>query len=375
MTSPTAKGFIMIAAGGTGGHVFPARVLAKALQQSIVFVTDTRGLAWCDPNDCGQIICLPAATPYAANIIARAKAVIITAYAIILAWRRLLHARLKGSPCLLAIGFGGYPSFAPLIGARLAGIPILIHEQNVVIGRANRLLARRASAITCGFSVCRGLSKKSRTPEITGTPLRSTIEAYRGRPYPIINATTTFHLLICGGSQGARFMSDIIPAALAELQPEQRSRLRVTQQCRSEDLARVRRFYDQAKIHATLSHFFDDFGSHIAASHLIIARAGASTVNEIAAIGRPALFIPLPQSLDGDQNHNAKLLSDHGGGWILPQHDANAQQLVAFIEARMSNPDGLRNTAKAAADFAPRDPIGSLTARIETLITSPEISL
>jgi UDP-N-acetylglucosamine--N-acetylmuramyl-(pentapeptide) pyrophosphoryl-undecaprenol N-acetylglucosamine transferase len=246
-----------------------------------------------------------------------------------------------------AVGFGGYPSVPTMWAASGRRIPTLIHEQNSVLGRANRLLAPRVDRIATSFAAVLGIRDADREKTVlTGNPVRTAIAAIGTRPYPARNsADDPLTVLIFGGSQGARILSDVVPAAVAALPVDARAKLRIVQQCRTEDLDRVRALYDGADIQAELKTFFDDMPERIAAAHVLIGRAGASTIAEITAAGRPAILVPYRHAMDDHQTANARAVADAGAGWVMAEPDFTETALAARIEAFLSDPSLLREAA------------------------------
>jgi UDP-N-acetylglucosamine--N-acetylmuramyl-(pentapeptide) pyrophosphoryl-undecaprenol N-acetylglucosamine transferase len=247
------------------------------------------------------------------------------------------------------VGFGGYPTLPPLIAARLRKIPTVIHEQNAVLGRANRFLARHATAIATGFAgvLAADTSLAAKTTR-TGNPVRPAVIAAAASPYEAPQPDGLLRIVVSGGSQGARIMSDIVPAAVERLDLALRARLLIAQQAREEDLARVRDTYARQNIAAEVAAFFPDLPERIASAHLVVARAGASTVAELAAIGRPAILVPLPHALDQDQLANAGTLEAAGGAIRLRQEAFTPERLAAKITSLARAPERLRAMAAAA---------------------------
>jgi len=247
------------------------------------------------------------------------------------------------------VGFGGYPTLPPLIAARLAGIPRVIHDANAVLGRANRFLARHVTAIATSLPGVLdrdpALSGKATT---VGTPMRPAILSAAATTYAAPETNGPFRLLVVGGSQGARIMSDIVPGAIERLEPALWSRLILTQQVREEDMTRVRAIYDKLKIQAELAPFFPDLPARLASNHLIVSRSGAGTVAELAAIGRPSILVPLPGSIDQDQFANAGVLSQANGAIRIPQAEFTSDRLAAEISALAAEPQRLAAMASAA---------------------------
>lgn len=339
---------IVVAAGGTGGHLFPAEALAVALKARgarVELATDDRAARYAGGFPAESIITFPAATPSGRSPIAAAKALLTLARGFFTARKRLAASR----PAVV-VGFGGYPTVPPLLAASTLKLPVVIHEQNAVLGRANAFLARRATAIATGFPEVGKVPDdvKSRITHV-GNPVRPAIRQAALVPYPTFEAGGKLHLLVTGGSQGARVMSDIVPQAIALLPETLRSRLSVVQQARAEDIERVRGTYRDLGVDAVAESFFADLPDRMAAAHLMIGRAGASTVAELAVIGRPAILVPLPGSLDQDQAANAAVLERAGGATAVRQPDFTPQWLAGELEKRFNNPDSLRQTAQAAS--------------------------
>ena len=364
---------IVIAAGGTGGHFFPAEALAAELVrrgQRIVLMTDARSGGLRSP------------------VFADRERHVLTGSGVFGggAWRavRALSALGRGAlqaRAILArldaaaiVGFGGYPCVAPVLGSRLLRRrpPVILHEQNGVLGRANRLLARFADILALSQPTTRHLPS-GLASSVTGNPVRPAIAALAGRAY--LPPRTETHLLVLGGSLGARVLSDVVPAALAQLAPAWRSTLRVTQQCRAEDLARVRAAYAEAGIAAACESFFADIAGLLDAAHLVISRAGASTVAELAVVGRPAILVPLPGAIDDDQTSNARSLADVGGAWIMPQPGFTADRLAAELSALLANPSRLAAAAAQAASAGHADAAVRLADLVEATIARRQSAL
>jgi UDP-N-acetylglucosamine--N-acetylmuramyl-(pentapeptide) pyrophosphoryl-undecaprenol N-acetylglucosamine transferase len=252
------------------------------------------------------------------------------------------------------IGFGGYPTIPPLLAAAWRGVPTLIHDANAVIGRANRLLAPRVTAIATTFpDVFRAEPRLAAKATLTGNPVRPAVVAAAATPYPAVG--DPLRLLIFGGSQGARIMADIVPAAIGRLDSGLRARLAIAQQARDEDLGRVRVAYENLGVAAEVAPFFPDLPARMAASHLVVARSGASTVAELAAIGRPAILVPLPHALDQDQFANAGVLAGAGGAIRLVQQEFTPQRLAAELAALVAVPERLAAMAAAAQSLGRLD--------------------
>lgn len=357
---------VMLAAGGTGGHLFPAFALAQELGRrgiAVDLVTDMRGDRYGTGFPARKIHQIPSATLTERSPGAVAKTGVTLARGIAAAFRLLGDLKPRA-----VVGFGGYPSFPPLLAARMRGIPTALHEQNAVLGRANRMLAKRVTAIATSFEQVKfldgPLSAKAR---FTGNPVRDLVIAAAERPYDD-PAAGPFNVLIFGGSQGARYFSDAVPPALALLSPQLRSRLQIVQQCREEDLQRVEGAYRDAGIQANLAAFFRNLPEIIAEAHLVIARAGASSVAELTVIGRPSILVPLPHALDNDQLQNATRLAESGGGWCIEQKSLTPERLAAEIERLAGDAGALRAAAAAAKAAGRPDAVKRLADLVEELM-------
>ena len=253
------------------------------------------------------------------------------------------------------VGFGGYPSFPSVFAASGLGIPTVIHEQNSVLGRANRLLAPRIGRIATSFPVTLMLADRDRNKIfVTGNPVRASVRALRHVPYPSVPQDGKMHILVTGGSQGASMFSQVVPAAIAALPAALRSRVRIDQQCREADVEATKAAYAQLGVNADIAAFFVDLPARLAASHLVIARAGASTVSELAVAGRPAILVPLPTAMDNHQYFNANAFEDVGGGWVMTQDGFTAASLSARLEAFLTAPDAtLTKAAENARKLGP----------------------
>lgn len=352
----------LLVAGGTGGHLFPAEALAGALAARgwhVHLATDHRVDAYGQDFPAEQVHVIPSATitrqPVAiARSVWRIGLGVIEACGLI---RRIGPA--------VTVGFGGYPTVPPVLAAWLCGIPSVIHEQNGVLGRANRFLGGRATAIATGFPTVDGAGALAARMVETGNPVRLAVRAAASVAYPFREAGDPFHLLVFGGSQGARFMSDLVPPAVALLSAELRSRLRITQQCRPEDIAGVADAYRDMQVVAELEPFFRDMPDHMANSHLVVSRSGASTVAELAALGRPAIMVPLPHALDQDQKANALILVGAGGGWMIEQKDMTSERLASDLSALMENPARLAAAARSARAIGRPDAVERLADIVE----------
>ncbi|MGH6890166.1 MAG: undecaprenyldiphospho-muramoylpentapeptide beta-N-acetylglucosaminyltransferase [Rhizomicrobium sp.] len=336
---------IVLSAGGTGGHLFPAQALAGELARRgrrVVVMTDPRGRNYESAFPDARIEQVPSAT-FAGSASAR-----------LLAPFRILAGLLVGLVKLARIrpaavvGFGGYPSLPVMSAAKLGGYPTIVHEQNAVLGRVNRRLAPGANAVAASLPLARFAPKTSVRLVYTGNPIRPEAAKFATTDYAPPSGDGEIRLLIFGGSQGARALSELVPAAIVHLPQALRARLHVTQQCRNEDIQRVRATYGAIEVRAELRTFFDDLPQCMAAAHLVISRSGASTVAELAAIGRPAILIPFPFATDDHQTANARVLEEAGAAWLVQQRELSEQTLAAMLESTLGNPGSLARAAAAA---------------------------
>jgi UDP-N-acetylglucosamine--N-acetylmuramyl-(pentapeptide) pyrophosphoryl-undecaprenol N-acetylglucosamine transferase len=343
----TIAPLILLAAGGTGGHLFPAEALGVELIKRgyrVRLATDARALRYSGLFTRDNIDVVPSATVRDRTPWSLARTAIMLGYGTAVAAG--LVRRLKPAS---VVGFGGYPTVPPLLAARLLGVPGIIHDANAVLGRANRFLSRRVDAIATSLPgvLDRDPSLAGRTTTV-GTPMRPAILAAAAVNYASPQPNGPLRLLVIGGSQGARVMSDIVPGAIERLEPALWNRLVLTQQVREEDMARVRAAYDRLKINAELAPFFSDLPARLASHHLVVSRSGAGTVAELAAIGRPSILVPLPGAIDQDQFANAGVLVQAGGALRLPQTEFTPDRLAAEISALAAEPARLTAMAIGA---------------------------
>ncbi len=345
---------ILLAAGGTGGHLFPAEALGVELIKrgvQVRLVTDSRAVRYSNLFSEDMIDVVPSETMRGRSPWQLARTGIWLATGTVIA----LNAIRRLQPAAV-VGFGGYPTVPPLTAARLLRIPSVIHDANAVLGRANRFLSRHVSAVATSLPgvLDRDPALRQKTT-IVGTPLRPAILAAAAIAYNPPDATGPLRLLVVGGSQGARVMSDIVPGAIERLEPSLWTRLILTQQVREEDMTRVRAVYDRLKIQAELTPFLTDLPARLASNHLVISRSGAGTVAELAAIGRPSILVPLPGSIDQDQFANAGVLSQAGGAIRIAQGDFTSDRLASEISKFAAEPARLTEMAKAAGSVGRLD--------------------
>lgn len=342
MTTPP---LILLAAGGTGGHLFPAEALGTELIKRgyrVRLATDDRALRYSGLFTADMTDLVPSETVRGRDPVSLARTAIMLGYGLAVALK--LVRRLKPAA---VIGFGGYPTLPPLLAARMLGVPGIIHDANAVLGRANRFLSGRVNAIATSLPgvLDRDPSLAGKTTTV-GTPMRPGVLAAAAVAYDPLQPGGPLRLLVVGGSQGARVMSDIVPPAIERLEPALWSRIVLTQQVREEDMARVRAVYDRLKVNAELAPFFTDLPARLAQNHLVVSRSGAGTVAELAAIGRPSVLVPLPGAIDQDQFANAGVLSAVEGAIRIVQSDFTPDRLASEISTLAAEP--ARLTAMAA---------------------------
>ena len=353
----------VLAAGGTGGHMIPAHALAEELLargHRVALITDDRGARIPGLFDNVQVHVLPAGR-LSGGPIGWLKAIRSIATGRVMALR-LYETFLPSA----VIGFGGYPAFPALLAARRDRIPALIHEQNAVLGRVNRLMAGKVDAIGTAYkSVQRLPPKASGKVHLVGNPVRDEILALRGQPFPPLTEDGIFRVLVTGGSQGASILSQIVPEGLALLPEHFRRRLQVTQQCREEDIEQVRARYAALGIPADLATYLPDLPERLAWSHLVIARAGASTIAELTAAGRPAILIPLPGATDDHQTYNAREMAKAGGARMIAQAKFTAIELAKQMQKLGLEPAALAKAASCAKSAGRPDAAKDLADLVE----------
>lgn len=358
----------VLAAGGTGGHMFPAAALAEALARrgmAIALITDRRGQAFTLSDGDLTVHRVRAAAMAGASFAAKAKAGVQLLIGTAQAW--LLLRRLKPA---VVVGFGGYASVPAVLAAHRLGLPIVLHEQNAVLGRANRLVAPLARRIATGFSDIEGVAGADRAKlAVTGNPVRPEITALVDKAYPAPGPDGALNVLVTGGSQGAGLFSRVVPEAIGRLPEGMRRRLRLIQQVRADDLDAVRAAYATLGLVAELSPFFADLPDRLAGAHLVIGRAGASTIAETAVAGRPAILVPLAIATDDHQTKNARALESAGAAIVMPEAAFTAEALAARLQPLLALPEKLRAMAAAARDVGTVDAADRLADLV--LATAP----
>ncbi|MCU0729464.1 MAG: undecaprenyldiphospho-muramoylpentapeptide beta-N-acetylglucosaminyltransferase [Sphingopyxis sp.] len=359
----------VLAAGGTGGHMIPAYALGEELVargHRVALVTDERGAKIPGVFADGQVHILPAGRMQGGPV----------------AWARAARSIWRGRGMALelfrtfepaaVIGFGGYPALPTLLAAQSAGLPRLVHEQNAVLGRVNRLLARRVGAIATSYAnVSRVPSSARARVHLVGNPVRDAVIALRTQGFPPLDDNGVFRLLVTGGSQGATILGQVVPDALALLPLHFRQRLQVTQQCRAEDIDTVRATYAAHGIPADLSTYIEDMPGKLSWAHLVIARAGASTIAELTCAGRPAILIPLPSATDDHQTFNAREMVNIGGARAIPQAQFTAVELAKQMQRLALEPGALENAASRARSVGRPDATRDLADLVESVGGAP----
>lgn len=362
---------ILLSAGGTGGHLFPAEALAHELNRRghrVHLVTDSRAERFAGSFPAEELHVVPSATIGSKNPLKIASALWTLFQGVRKAGQLLRRIR----PAAI-IGFGGYPTIPPLIAASNAGLPTMIHEQNAVMGRANKALAGRVKAIAGGF-LPEGSGVHANKIIQTGNPVRPAVFTASKVPYQASREGEKFNLVVFGGSQGAAFFSAAIPAAIAELPAEMRARIRLTQQARPEDEAEAKAAYAKLEIEADVSPFFTDMAERIGNAHLVVSRSGASTVSEISVIGRPAILVPYPHALDHDQAANAAALQAKGGAQVHSQSQLDTRTLSRLIQDAMLEPDRMAEMAENARAAGRGDATSLLADMVEAIADGRDIA-
>ncbi|HEX5536479.1 MAG TPA: undecaprenyldiphospho-muramoylpentapeptide beta-N-acetylglucosaminyltransferase [Sphingobium sp.] len=336
----------VLAAGGTGGHMIPAHAVAQELMargHHVALVTDERGAKIPGIFEDAAVHVLPAGRMQGGPL-GWAKGV-----RGIVAGREMARRMYSTFRPGVVVGFGGYPALPALLGAIKDGIPTIIHEQNAVLGRVNRLLARKVNAIATAYPVVERLKgKHDYKVHLVGNPVREEIMALRDEEFPSLTEESVFRLLVTGGSQGANIMSQVVPEGLSLLPVSLRRRLQVTQQCRPEDIERVRATYAELEIPADLATYITDMPEKLNWAHLVISRAGASTLAELTVAGRPAILVPLPSAMDDHQTVNVRELVEAGGARAIPQAHFTPVELAKQMQKMAMEPGALQNAAKRA---------------------------
>jgi UDP-N-acetylglucosamine--N-acetylmuramyl-(pentapeptide) pyrophosphoryl-undecaprenol N-acetylglucosamine transferase len=359
----------VLAAGGTGGHLIPAFALGQELLHRghhVALITDERGakIPGCPDKIVTHILPAGRITKSPKSWLPGVRAI---------AEGRLMARRLYGSfgPSAV-VGFGGYPAFPALLGAFAEDIPTIIHEQNAVLGRVNRFTARQVNAIATAYPDILRLSLRYKEKvHLLGNPVREEVLALRDQPYPPLSEEGIFRVLVTGGSQGATILSDVVPDGLSRLPLNLRRRLQVTQQCRAEDIEKVRAAYAQHDIPAELATYLPDLPERLGWAHLVISRAGASTIAELTCAGRPAILVPLPSATDNHQSYNVKEMVHSGGARAIAQTSFTPVELAKQIQKIALEPGALENAAACAKKCGRPNAVADLADLVESFGKAP----
>ena len=364
----TQQRTILLSAGGTGGHLYPAEALAQELLRRghrVVIVTDKRGHAFKSLGDKVDIHVVSAAT-MSGGVVNKLRAVTRMGTGVVQAQRLL--SKVKPD---VVIGFGGYPSVPAVLAAQLTGVPTLLHEQNAVLGKANALLAGKARVIATALPGTKGMKDKDAQKIVTtGNPVRDAIVGVRDAAYP--QDDSRLNILITGGSQAAKVFSEIVPEAVALLPQDLRARLDIVQQCREDMIEVTQKAYAKTGVKAEVKAFFSDMAERLKACQLFIGRSGASTVAEVAAVGRPAIFVPYPGHADMQQLHNANVIATRGGGWVMLQQDFTAAALAQKLTDLMTTPAQLASAAAASKACGESHAAQKLADVVEKTLPTPK---
>ena len=333
--------------------MFPAEALARDLISRgyhVTLATDVRGKKY-EPFADGVPVHVLSSGSLKSGILSKITTLFSLAIGIVQA--KALIAKVKPS---VVVGFGGYPSFPAVYAAQKAKIPTIIHEQNAVLGKANKMLARKADRIALSWPKVTGIEESDAVRAVVvGNPVRQNIVALYNEPYPAIEPDGPLRIFVMGGSQGASVFSDILPKTFDQLSKDHKARLEIVQQCREEDIDIVREAYGLAGVKAELSPFFKNVPEHLANCHLFIGRSGAGQVAEITTAGRPAIFVPYPWHADQQQKHNADTVSDNGGAWVMTQDGFTVEALLTRIETFLQNPETLFRAAESSRECGKPD--------------------
>ncbi len=365
MNDSTEQKTIFLAAGGTGGHIFPALALGEEMYKRgyrVVLVTDSRTQKYLGPNEHISYEFIPVRYPYG-NLKAKILGALSQAKSYFIAKRLIKKYKVS---CV--VGFGGYPSFPTLYAAISKKIKTVIHEQNSVMGKANLMLAGKVDLVATGFPDVMYLAESgAKKTAYVGNPTRPLIRAIGDFPYPDFNEDSILHILVTGGSQGASVFAKVVPQAIALLPKEYLKRIRIDQQTRKEDIDNVRGIYEKLGVNADISPFFTDMPNRMASCHLVICRSGASSLAEVGVAGRPAIMVPLPNSKDDHQMINANAYEDLGAGWVTPEPSFTPENLAYRLENFFKLPNSLIEAAKKAKKAGNPDSDKKLAGLIEDL--------
>jgi UDP-N-acetylglucosamine--N-acetylmuramyl-(pentapeptide) pyrophosphoryl-undecaprenol N-acetylglucosamine transferase len=359
----------VLAAGGTGGHIIPAYALGAELMRRghhVALITDDRGanIPGCPEGMTSHILPAGRVSGGPRGWISAARNI----------WRGRAMARQLYSSFqpTAVVGFGGYPALPALLGAFADNVPTVVHEQNAVLGRVNRLVSGKVNAIATAYpDVKRIKDSHAEKVHLVGNPVRAEVIALRDEPFPPFIEDGVFRVLVTGGSQGASILSEVVPDGLARLPLNLRRRLQVTQQCRADDLETVRKTYADHQIPAQLATYLEDLPERLGWSHLVIGRAGASTIAELTCAGRPAILVPLPTAMDNHQAFNVGEMVRAGGARSISQSAFSPVELAKQIQKMALLPETLENAARAAKSCGRPDAVHDLADLVESFGRAP----
>lgn len=358
--SNTTSKTILLSAGGTGGHLFPAQALATELLQDghdVIFATDERGMVFYEKSawpqkDQVSLNPLQSAT-WRPGIFGKISALFTMGLGVLQALKLI---KTKKPDCI--VGFGGYPSFPAMFAGQLLGVPTVLHEQNAVVGKANAKLAQKAQHIALSLPGTKGIDSIREKTSVTGNPVRAEILAHQNTTLPHFDDNSTLNIFVMGGSQGARIFGEVIPEAIKKLPEHLQKRISIQQQCRPEEINDVTGRFSVLEATSNIQTFFTDVETQLSNCHVFIGRSGASTVAEVAAVGRPAIFVPM-QHADQQQKHNANVIADTGGGWVMTEDGFTDEALATRLESFFNLPEILTKAAVSASGcgrpYATRD--------------------
>lgn len=365
----TVTRHFVLAAGGTGGHMIPAHAVAEELMargHHVALVTDERGAKIPGIFKDAAVHVLPAGRMQGGPL------GWVKGLRGILAGRDMARRMYETFKPSVVVGFGGYPALPALLGALKDGIPTAVHEQNAVVGRVNRYLAGRVNAIATAYPDVERLKPKYQAKvHLVGNPVREEVLSLRDEEFPALTDESVFRLLVTGGSQGANILSQVVPEGLSLLPISLRRRLQVTQQCRAEDIERVRATYAEMEIPADLATYINDIPEKLSWAHLVIARAGASTLAELTVAGRPAILIPLPSAMDDHQTANVRELVEAGGARSIPQSRFTPVELAKQMQKMAMEPGALQNAARRAWNCGRPNAARDMADLLESIGTAP----
>lgn len=365
------KGYMarfILTAGGTGGHIFPALSVREVLESrghEVMFVTDRRFLGYMPNPDPRLNLRIIQSATLSGNVFHK---VVASCKLLVGITQSLMH--LASFRPVAVAGFGGYPSFPMMLAAERTAVPMVIHEQNALMGKANQLFLEKAKAIAISHPEVEGIDPRFKEKlHLTGNPVREAFQALSKRSYAPPKGEEVFQLLVLGGSQGASILGDVVPKAIALLPGDLRARLQITVQCRKEQVSELKAAYEALGLHsAHVSHFYTDVAERMAAAHLLITRAGASTVAELAMLSLPAIFVPFAKAAGDHQTKNAMQLVERGGGWSIPESDFTPDALKTQLHTCLSNPDMLQQASANVGAHANADASERIADLLEKLI-------